>query len=81
MSFCSAFGQWDTTAHQQLPLFDMASWMPNRSALGVGSKCDIHKKTAQIDGLPKPEINSTGRACRVLSEWHGWWEFGSSSYK
>jgi hypothetical protein len=43
MSFCSAFGQWDATAHQQFPLFDMASWIPAQGASGVGSNRDIHQ--------------------------------------
>jgi hypothetical protein len=42
MSFCSAFGQWEATAHQQLPLFDMESWMHAQGASGIGSELDIH---------------------------------------
>jgi hypothetical protein len=39
----SAFGQWDTTAHQQSSPFDMASWMPAWGASGVGGGRDIHQ--------------------------------------
>jgi hypothetical protein len=48
MSFCSAFGQWDTTAHQQLPPLDMASWMPAQGVSGVGSNCDIHQTQSEM---------------------------------
>jgi hypothetical protein len=43
MLLCSAFGQWDATALQQSPPFDMASWMPARGASGVGGGRDIHQ--------------------------------------
>jgi hypothetical protein len=42
MSLRSAFGQWDATAHHQLFLLDMASWMPAQGASGVGGGRDIH---------------------------------------
>jgi hypothetical protein len=43
MSLCSAFGQWDATAHQQLPPFDMASWMHAWGASGISGELDIHQ--------------------------------------
>jgi hypothetical protein len=42
MSFCLAFGQWEATAHQQWPPFNMASWMPAWGASGIGGGRDIH---------------------------------------
>jgi hypothetical protein len=42
MLFHSAFGQWDATAHQQLPLFNMVSWMRAQGVSSVGGELDIH---------------------------------------
>jgi hypothetical protein len=42
MLLCSAFGQWDATAHQQSFPFDMASWMPTQGASGISGGRDIH---------------------------------------
>jgi hypothetical protein len=52
MSLCSAFGQWDATAHQQLFPFGMASWMPTWGVSGISGGCDIHDQVyVQHNGL------------------------------
>jgi DhnA family fructose-bisphosphate aldolase class Ia len=61
MSFCSAFGQWDATAHQQLFPFDMASWMLARGASGVGGGRDIHHRPS-----PAQSVLLLGALCGIV---------------
>jgi hypothetical protein len=43
MLLCSAFGQWDATAHHPFSLFNMENWMRAQGASSVSGELDIHQ--------------------------------------
>jgi hypothetical protein len=70
MSLHSAFGQWDATAHQPSPPFDVLDRMRAQGASGVGGTPNIHQKDTygvKIKDLFLPCMCCTQQTCAALA--------------